>query len=300
MNLRQLRYFVHVAKLKSFSHAATHLNVAQSALSRHMRMLESELGVKLLERRARGTEPTAAGKVLLKRATRIIRSVDETKEAVIHTGQGPAGLVSLAIPPSVSSIIAAPLIDCCKRDLPHVTLKLSEGWTGDILEWLLIGHNDLGVIYSSQVDDRVRFKPIITERLTLVGSASDETLQRRKSFTLRDVSAMPLIVPPEPHGLRKVIEGAFAEHNLAPILAYESQVWSVIRDIVRSGLARAILAPSEVNSDIRRGQLISVPIVEPELRRTLGVAASRDTGRVPAVMAVFEMLFREGPRWWPN
>lgn len=297
MDLRQLRYFVHVANLKSFSHAAAHLNVAQSALSRHMRLLESELGVRLLDRHGRGAEPTAAGNILLKRATRLLRSVEETREAVVHAGQGPAGQVSLAIPPSVSSIFAAPLIEACKRDLPHVTLKLSEGWTGDILEWLLIGHNDLGIFYSSQVDERVRFKPIMTEKLALVGSSSDHTLQGRTSFSLKDVSTMPLIVPPEPHGLRKVIEATFAEHNLTPQFAYESQVWSVIREIVRSGLAYSILAQSEVEADIRRGHMISVPIVSPEVTRTLGVALSRDVDVSPPVKAIFEMLGREGPRW---
>jgi len=297
MDLRQLRYFVHVANLKSFSHAAAHLNVAQSALSRHMGLLESELGVRLLDRHGRGAEPTAAGKVLLKRATRVLRSVDETREAVIHAGQGPAGQVSLAIPPSVSSIFAAPLFKACERELPHVTLKLSEGWTGDIMEWLLIGHNDLGIIYSSQVDDRVCFKSIATEKLALVGSSSDASLKDQTSFTLRDVSRMPLIVPPGPHGLRKVIESAFAEHDLTPQFAYESQVWSVIKEIIRSGLACSILALSEVEPEIRRGHMVSVPIIEPEIKRTLGVALTSNNQPSPPVEAIFEMLGRDGPKW---
>lgn len=297
MDLRQLRYFVQVANLKSFSHAAAQLNIAQSALSRHVQLLESELGVRLFDRHGRGAEPTSAGKVLLKRAARVLRSVDETREAVIYAGQGPSGQVSLAIPPSVSSIFAAPLIEACKRDLPHVTLRLSEGWTGDILEWLLIGHNDLGIIYSSQVDERVTFKPITTESLTVVGASNDRSLQRRPGFALREVSTMPLIVPPEPHGLRKVIDTAFAEHDLTPRFAYESQIWSVIRELIRSGLAYSILAASEVEADIRRGHMISVPIVEPRLERTLGVALNRERVPSPTVRAVFNILVRDGAKW---
>lgn len=297
MDLRQLRYFVDVANLKSFSHAAVHLNVAQSALSRHVRLLESELGVRLLNRHGRGAEPTAAGKVLLRRARRVLRAVDETREAVIHAGLGPAGPVTLAIPPSVSSLFAAPLINICERDLPHVTLKLSEGWSGDILEWLLIGHNDLGIIYSSQVDNRVSFKPIITESLAVVGSSTDTCLKSRSGFTLREISTMPLVVPPRPHGLRRVIDAAFAEHDLTPLYEHESQVWSVIRDMIRSGHAYSILPPSEVKTDIRRGHVVSVPIVNTEVKRTLGVAINRDIPPSSPSRAVFEMLAREGPRW---
>ena len=297
LDFRQLRYFVHVAKLGSFSHAAAHLNVAQSALSRHIRLLESELGVRLLDRHGRGAEPTAAGQILLRRATRLLRSLDETREAVMHAGQGPAGHVSIAVPPSASQIFAAPLIETCRLQLPHVTLKLSEGWTGDILDWLLIGHNDLGIIYSSQVDDRVRFKPIMTENLMLVGRSKDSGAAKRGSFRLRDVATMPLIVPPEPHGLRRVIQSSFAEHDLSPNIAYESQVWSVIKEIVRSGLAFAILAESEVATEIRRGHLFAAAIVQPALTRTLGVAASRKASPSQAVDAVFDVLSREGPKW---
>ncbi len=297
MDLRQLNYFVHVAKLKSFSRAAAHLNVAQSALSRHMRILESELGVRLLDRHVRGTEPTAAGRVLLTRAILLLRSIDETRQEVINVGQGPAGHVSLAVPPSVSQIFAAPLIKNCGRELPHVTLKLSEGWTGDIHEWLLIGHTDLGIIYSSQVDDRVRFKPILSENLELIVSAQNSSLIKNSCYTLKEVSAMALVVPPYPHGLRKVIEAAFAEHNLTPNFTYESQVWSIIKEIIKSGVAQAIFASSEVAAEIRRGRLVSVPIVKPSLQRTLGVAMARDSEPSPPVKAVFDLLSREGSKW---
>lgn len=298
MDLRQLRYFVHVATFGSFSGAATQLNVAQSAISRHVRVLEEELGVTLLERHGRGAQPTAAGEVLLKRATRLLRSVDEMREAVVHAGLGPSGQVSLAIPPSVSATLAASALESCRREYPHITLQLSESWTGDILDWLLMGHNDLGVIYSSQVDERIMFRPIVTENLCLVGAAFDPALRNRNAITLAEVAALPLIAPPEPHGLRKVIGTAFSEQSLVPRIAYESQVWSVIREMIRSGLAYGILAPNEVGADIRRGHIVSVPIVEPELKRTLGVAIRRGNAVPPSVEAVLNLISREAPDWY--
>lgn len=296
MNLRQLHYFVHVAKLKSFSRAAAHLNVAQSALSRHLGLLESELDVRLLDRNYHGTEPTAAGKILLKRATRLLQSVDETRQEVMSVGQGPAGQVSLAVPPSVSQIFAAPLIEACGREFPNITLMLSEGWTGDIHEWLLTGHSDLGIIYASQVDDRVSFKPIVTENLQLILSANTK-MNKQSSYTLREVSEMSLTVPPLPHGLRKVIDSAFAENDLTPNFARESQVWSVIKELIKADVTQAIFTPSEVAADIRRGQMISVPIVEPVVPRTIGIAMAHDNRPSPAVKAVFDLVRQSGSKW---
>jgi len=296
VDLRQLHYFVHVAKLKSFSRAAAHLNVAQSALSRHMRLLESELEVRLLDRNFRGTEPTAAGEILLKRATRLLQLLDETRQEVMSVGQGPAGHVKLAVPPSVSQNFAAPLIEACGHELPNVTLILSEGWTGDIHEWLLTGHSDLGIIYSSQVDDRVSFKPISSENLQLIMSANTKQ-KRQKSYTLREVSEIPLIVPPLPHGLRKVIDSAFAENDLTPKIARESQVWSVIKELVKADIAQAIFTSSEVAADIRRGRMVSVPIVGPAVPRTIGVAMAHENRPPPAVKAVYDLVSRSGSKW---
>lgn len=297
MDLRQLRYFVNVAKQENFGRAAEHLNVAQSALSRHISLLETELGVKLLFRHARGAEPTAAGKILQKRATRLLQSIDEIRQEIVSVGQGPAGHVSLAVPTSVSQLFAAPLIDACKRELPNITLKLSEGWTGDILEWLLNGHSDLGIIYSSQVDKRIQFKPIITESLDLIVSAQKCSLSNRISYSLSEVSKMDLIVPPRPHGLRRVIDAAFAEHNVTPNFTYESQVWSVIKNIIKSGEAQAILPSSEVAADIRRGSMLSIPIRNPIVKRTLGLAITGNSHRSPSVNAVYQLFGRESSKW---
>ncbi len=297
MDLRQLRYFVNVAKQENFCRAAENLNVAQSALSRHIRHLESELGVKLLNRHARGAEPTAAGKVLQKRATRLLRSIEEICQEVVCIGQGPAGHVSLAVPSSVSQLFAAPLIEACQRELPNITLKLSEGWTGDILEWLLNGHSDLGIIYSSQVDHRILFKPIITESLDLIVSAQNCALNKRSSYNLNEVAKMNLIIPPHPHGLRSVVEAAFAEHNLTPNILFESQVWSVFKNIIKSGKAHAILPSSEVASDIRRGSMLSIPIQSPIIKRTLGLAMPRSNQVSPSIQAVYELFGQECSKW---
>jgi DNA-binding transcriptional LysR family regulator len=297
MDLRQLRYFVHVAELKSLSRASAQLNVAQSALSRHMRLLEIELGVKLLERHCRGVEPTAAGQVLLRRSSTLLRSLEEARHEVMAAGRGPAGLVSLAIPPSVAQIFAGPMIQACHRQYPHITLKLSEGWTGDIYDWLLSRHCDLGILYSSQVDSQIAFKPIFSEELSLVVSAQNRSLTKRESYSLREVSVMPLVVPPQPHGLRKVIDATFTQHDLALRVAYESQIWSLIKEIIVSGLANAIMPASEVASDVRRGRMIAIPIVDPVVRRTLGIAMVRGAKTTSTVMAVYDLISREGKTW---
>src|SRR2546422_2583357 len=93
MDLRQLEIFVKVAELKSFSKAALALFLTQPTISEHIRTLEQELGVRLLDRLGRGSEATTAGRLLLSHAPHMLQLHRETLQAMDHLhGQLPGEL----------------------------------------------------------------------------------------------------------------------------------------------------------------------------------------------------------------
>jgi LysR family nitrogen assimilation transcriptional regulator len=297
MDLRQLRYFVDITEAKSFTGAASRLHVAQPALSRHIRNLEQELGVKLFRRHARGAEPTAAGRVLYERATRILHEVSDARLEVIRFVTEPQGVVNFAFPPSISKIIANPLLEDCQKILPGISLQMVEGWTGHILEWLLADRCDLGILYASQAHDQLGLKPFITQDLFIITSSQNGELDR-DCFTLSEVFELPLIVPTYPHGLRLVIEQWFAAHERKPNIVFEAEVWSVIKEIVQAGQAFTLLPPCEVHSEIEGGQLAAVPIEAPGIQRTLCVAQYKDKELLPEVEKVAELIHLEAPGYF--
>ena len=83
MDIRQLGYFVQIATLGGFNRAATRLYIAQSALSRQVKLLEEELGVELFIRKPLGIELTAAGKLLLDRSAALLQHFKQVQEEVI-------------------------------------------------------------------------------------------------------------------------------------------------------------------------------------------------------------------------
>src|SRR5438094_5455838 len=105
MDLRQLRYFTAVAERGSFSAAASALNVAQSALSRHVQLLEQEVGGPLLERGARGVTLSEAGRLLLDRARYILGEVETLRDAVTARNQEVTGTVRFGAPPSLAYVL---------------------------------------------------------------------------------------------------------------------------------------------------------------------------------------------------
>ena len=147
MNLRQLHYFVEVSELGSVTRAAERLHVAQPALSRHMRTLERDLGVRLFARDGRGIALTNAGIVFRDRVRSVLRELDRAQLEVKALSRSPGGRIDFGMPFSISQALTRVLDRCIHDELPGVSVRIIDGWTGFIIEWLLRGRLDLGVIY---------------------------------------------------------------------------------------------------------------------------------------------------------
>src|SRR3546814_14168642 len=130
MDTRALRYFVHVAQLKSFSRAAAHLRIAQPALSRQIRNLEDELGVQLLTRSVRGVQMTEAGALLLERAEVILDQIKKARLEVAAEAGEPSGRLTLAVTPAAGPMLVPPLVERCEASFPKVSLRFVEGLPG--------------------------------------------------------------------------------------------------------------------------------------------------------------------------
>jgi DNA-binding transcriptional LysR family regulator len=157
MDLRQLRYFVAVAERGGFAAAASTLNVAQSALSRHIKLLEHELGGALLERGARGVAATESGKVLLARGRWLLEALDDIKTEVRTENREPSGTVRLGAPSTLADTFYAPLARLFAGRFPRVRLELSDGLTEEMCDRLLKGELDLAMVTAPQPNDHLAY-----------------------------------------------------------------------------------------------------------------------------------------------
>jgi len=202
MNLRQLQYFVEVSELESVTQAAERLHVAQPAVSRHMRALEHDLGVRLFERDGRGIILTNAGLVFRDRVRTVLRELDRAQLEVKALSRSPGGRIDFAMPFSVSQALTRVLVERAHEELPGIALRIIDGWTGFIIEWLLRGRLDLGIIYDYTLkSDVLRTEPLATEEHFLLCAPSDP-LVARQSISLAEVASLPLALPSREHGLR--------------------------------------------------------------------------------------------------
>jgi LysR family nitrogen assimilation transcriptional regulator len=149
MDLRQLKYFLAVADAGGFSKAAERVCVAQPALSAHVARLEEELGAPLFSRSSKGATLTQAGTVLVDHATDIFKRIRNTEDAVRHASDEVRGTVSLGLPATMSIVLAVPLLREIRTKWPGISLRLLEGHSGWLQEWLAAGRLDKAVLFGS-------------------------------------------------------------------------------------------------------------------------------------------------------
>lgn len=289
MNLRHLRYFVAIVDHGSMVKASDALFVAQSALSQHMRNLEAELGVQLLLRTGRGVVPTDAGHELLHRARAILVQLDDAQRALREQSATPQGNVTLGLPPSVSAMIAVPLILQMQQALPKVALRVAEGMSGYVLDWLQAGQVDLGLVYGIQRAPGIVTSALYTERLFFIAPPDSDT---PAVLPFAALEGYPLILPGRQHGLRDMIDRLAREHRLSLRIQVEIDAMSQMKLLVRHGVGCTVLPLPAVQEELRRGELRAVPIVEPEIDRTIYIANASDRPQSPAVTATIRILER--------
>jgi LysR family transcriptional regulator, nitrogen assimilation regulatory protein len=276
MDLKQLEYFVRVAELGSFTRAAIALDIAQPALSRQVRLLEVELRQNLLIRNGRGAAPTEAGKLLLEHGRGILHQVERAREELGRVRGGLAGRVAIGLPPSVAKAMAVPLIREFRRLMPDATLSISEGLSVSMHESLVSGRLDIALLYNATAAPGVELTPLLEEPLFLVqrqaGKAS--AANRPRSIALRDVAAMPLVIPSRPNAIRMLVESEMAKLGCRPAVALEIDGVGAILDLVEDGAGSAVLSSNAVKTSARPQAFSLRPIGSPPLRSKLAMAMS--------------------------
>jgi len=241
IDLRLLKYFIAIVDMGSLTKAASLVHVAQPALSQAVTALEQELKVTLLLRSSRGVTPTPAGKTLYRHAVSITRQVEAARFDISapRTDREEAGDVAVGIPPTLVPLVGFTLFSRLRSEYPRIRLHLSESSGGQLGELLLRGHLDMMLTFRERAPSRTLLVPVLEETLFLVEKKSSKI--RGETVSTAALENVPLVLPSAVHGIREVIEDAFAVDGLEPFVLADIDSVDVLFQIAKSGLASAIL-----------------------------------------------------------
>lgn len=302
MKIRQLRYFVQTAEFGSISRAALSMRVAQSAVSRQISNLEDSLGAVLLVRHGRGVILSDFGKRFLVHARVILDEVDQARRSARNTSSTPSGRVTVAVPPIVAPILIPHLMLEIRKRLERVQVRVQEGLSATIADWVAHGTIDIGVHYTNREPHHGHTDLLLREPLGLIAPTSAKTLTT-DAIDFGQLSEFDLILPPPDHHLRMSLEKAAARKHVQFNIVAELETVQAIMEMVRLGEGLTIMPLAAVALGKPDCPLKAVPIVSPRIDHLLVSRIGTGAEKNSAVRAVGQIVRQQvtrlvkGQRW---
>ena len=275
MDIRQLTYFVAVFEHANLSHAASHLAVAQSALSHHIANLEAELATPLFVRKPRGMQPTAAGHRLFAHAGKILASLRDAEQDMLGASEEIAGEFAVGLPYSVMKGIGVPLMQTILSDFPKVRLSIVEGLSGTTHASLTSAEVDLALFYNPHKDHRITVEPVLEEEVLCVGrrsviSGSDAPM------TFEELTGLPVLLLRHGASSRALIDRPGLLTRLEANARLQLNSVSGITNGLLAGLGCTIAPQVFVREQLQTGALHARSVIQPQLSRSLYLGYRRD------------------------
>jgi len=268
ISLRQIRYFVAVAKSGSFSAAAQIAHVSQPSLCVQMKQLEQEIGAKLLWRHARGVELTAAGTAFLPHATAALKEIKRAEEAVAALNASHVAEISLGVTPTSGRALVADLLRKCRESTRTPKLLFREGLSDELWKLVADGELDASFCYDPSEAPTMRIVPLYREDLFLVGPRN--ILAAADAVDRAALGNFPLVLGYRGHRTRHFIEVAARAAGADLRTVEEIEPRTLKRELlVRHG--RCSIVPYGLFLDeIKSGEL-AARLIKPRLTRTVAL-----------------------------
>lgn len=278
VELRHLRYFVAVAEELHFGRAAARLHMAQPPLSQAIRQLERAVGCDLLHRTSRSVALTPAGAAFLERARRTLTTVAEDVDEARSIGSGRIGRMTVGF---VGSGMLTTLPDVLSRYVaayPAVDLQLHESFTARVIEGVLAGEIDAGIVRDADPVDALLATPMLAEPFVAV-LPSSHSAAAQASLSVEALADESFVLPPRAAGGRAFEKPLMLceEHGFRPRIAHEGTHWLTILRLVGAGLGVS-LAPACVRHIATPG-VACVPLRDTRLLSELALVHRREESR---------------------
>jgi LysR family nitrogen assimilation transcriptional regulator len=284
-DLHRWRAFLAIAECGSLTRAAIFLDSNQSLLSRQLNALERECGARLFNRTGRGVELSDVGQRIFAQVKTLLADAERLEADIRGEAREPAGRVTLGSLPSIGPALVGRLFTEMRSRHPGVSLKILEGSSGQVEEWLADARIDIAILYRYGPSLPELEQSLATVDSYLIGAPGDR-LTAQAELPFATLNELPFILPSVPNGLRTALD-AMARHEritLAP--AIEADSLPLQKSLVAQERLYTVLPLHAVWTEVQEGQLQAARIVNPPFQRTVAMAMAKSKGPAKAVAAV--------------
>jgi LysR family transcriptional regulator, transcription activator of glutamate synthase operon len=281
MELRQLRYFIEVAKREHVSEAAQQIHVAQSAISRQIGNLEDELGVQLFEKDGRNVKLTPVGKLFLEHAETALKAIDYAKQQIDEYLNPEKGTIKIGFPTSLASHFMPTVISAFKEQHSNVSFQLRQGSYKFLTE--AIKNREINIAFLGPVppeDPDIETHILFSENISALLPVN-HPLSQHQSIRLNDLRNDEFVLFPEGMILQKIAIDACKQAGFTPNVSSVGEDLDAIKGLVAAGMGVTLLPESTFDVHPPRFT-VKIPIDTPRVRRTVGLIIPKKRELAPS------------------
>lgn len=299
MDLRRLEAFAKVYECKSFSRAAQEIFLSQPTVSGHIKSLEEELDLRLFDRLGRRIVPTKGADILYDYAKRILGLVEEAAmslDAFMGRHRGDLLVGGSTIP---GQYLLPKVLGGFHQEYPEVKVTLNIGDTGGVVEKVLDGSLELGVVGAADTDERLVFEPLMKDLVTL--AAWPDHPLAGKSIRVGDLKGQPIVLREPGSGTRAFAEQALKKAGLdIDTMEVAAQVGSTLAVLqsVRSRVGLGFVSRRAMIEDMEANRLAEIRMEDAKMTRKFFLVTLKNRTLSPAAKAFIKICaasLREAP-----
>ncbi|MEC0372704.1 LysR family transcriptional regulator [Paenibacillus chibensis] len=292
MDLKSVKTFHRIAALGSFNRAAEELNYAQSTVTMQMQKLETDLGMRLMER-GRTFELTEAGRLFLEQSAHIVRDIEQLQTTMTELVAGAAGHIRLGVVEPIASYRLPGILAQFLHEFPQIRVSVSIASSPVLSQQLLHGELDLAVCSPPLLGTGLYFEPVLTEHFVVL-LPEQHPLTGKQTISVQDLRRHRLLITAADCPYRRKLEMLLQEPGGPPLDTVEIGSMSALKYYVQCGIGAA-LVPASVLQPEPAGTVIR-PLMDDEVDMTCGLLC-REPDYPPRLAAgrLYEALKKELP-----
>lgn len=281
------RIFYETARFRSFSTAAQHLYISQSAISQCIQQLESDLDVQLFIRTRKGISLTNEGKILFSKVESAIASLEQGEKQLDRLRQLESGEIRIAAGDTITTHFLLKHLEDYHATYPDIRIEMANSYSSQMLALVKEGKADLAFVNMPMEDDELVFEPCLEINDVFVCGPDFE---KNNSYSWEEVAELPLILIEKNASSRHFLENNFAERNISLNPQIEVAVHDLLIRFASIHLGISCVIEQFSSDELEKGVIQKLNLNPPLPKRSIGCAYLKNAPLSYAARAFLDMI----------
>jgi LysR family transcriptional regulator, transcription activator of glutamate synthase operon len=289
MELRQIEYFIEVALREHVTEASHALHVAQSAISRQIVNLESELGVPLFIREGRNVKLTPIGRIFLEHMQHAMKVIETARREVEEYIDPDRGTIRIGFPSSLATYMLPNVISAFRKSHPQVKFQLKQASYHQLVDSVVKGEMDMALIGPVPKNNKnIKTDILFVDKIVAL-LPSNHPLADKPLLNLSQLKDDSFVLFPDGFILRDIVVNACGLQGFQPKVSFEGEDIDAIKGLVSAGLGVTLIPEITLVDNVPRST-VKLHLMDQQVTRTVGIITPNERQLLPTVKIFYDFI----------